>query len=71
MVDLLYELGASLDIKNRQGLTPLTLAAVKAHKEVTQETRSILFVQIVFHFQFRCLIIFYKKLVQSIGNMVM
>jgi ankyrin repeat protein len=34
MVDLLYELGASLDIKNRQGLTPLTLAAVKAHKDV-------------------------------------
>lgn len=34
MVDLLYELGASLDIKNRQGLTPLTLAAVKARKEV-------------------------------------
>ena len=34
MVDLLYELGASLDIKNRQGLTPLTLAAVKAQKEV-------------------------------------
>ncbi len=36
MVDLLYELGASLDIKNRQGLTPLTLAAVKAHKEVRE-----------------------------------
>ncbi|CAF1176893.1 unnamed protein product [Adineta steineri] len=34
MVDLLYELGASLDIKNRQGLTPLTLAAVKARKEM-------------------------------------
>ena len=34
MVDLLYDLGASLDIKNRQGLTPLTLAAVKARKEV-------------------------------------
>ena len=37
MVDLLYELGASLDIKNRQGLTPLTLAAVKAHKEVREK----------------------------------
>ena len=34
MVDLLCELGASLDIKNRQGLTPLTLAAIKAHTEV-------------------------------------
>jgi len=34
MTDLLYELGASLDIKNRQGLTPLTLAAVKAHRDV-------------------------------------
>ena len=33
MTDLLYELGASLDIKNRQGLTPLTLAAVKALPE--------------------------------------
>jgi ankyrin repeat protein len=40
MVDLLYELGASLDIKNRQGLTPLTLATVKARKEV----RSFMFV---------------------------
>ena len=36
MVDLLYELGASLDIKNRQGLTPLTLAAIKAHKDVSK-----------------------------------
>ena len=34
MVDLVYELGGLLDIKNRQGLTPLTLAAVKARKEV-------------------------------------
>ncbi|CAF5185716.1 unnamed protein product, partial [Rotaria magnacalcarata] len=45
MVDLLYELGASLDIKNRQGLTPLTLAAVKAHKDmfdhILQKTRTI------------------------------
>jgi ankyrin repeat protein len=43
MVDLLYELGASLDIKNRQGLTPLTLAAVKAHKEVREEKFDCLF----------------------------
>ncbi|CAF4284971.1 unnamed protein product [Rotaria socialis] len=45
MVDLLYELGASLDIKNRQDLTPLTLAAVKAHKDmfdhILQKTRTI------------------------------
>ncbi|CAF1026088.1 unnamed protein product [Rotaria sordida] len=45
MVDLLYELGGSLDIKNRQCLTPLTLAAVKAHKEIfdhiLQKTRII------------------------------
>ncbi|CAF1428841.1 unnamed protein product [Adineta ricciae] len=45
MVDLLYELGASLDIKNRQGLTPLTLAATKAHKDmfdhILQKTRTI------------------------------
>ena len=34
MVDLIYELGGSLEITNRQGLTPLTLAAVKARKEV-------------------------------------
>jgi ankyrin repeat protein len=34
MADLLCDLGASLSIKNRQGLTPLTLAATKAHKEV-------------------------------------
>ncbi|UJR09976.1 hypothetical protein I4U23_014200 [Adineta vaga] len=42
---LLYELGASLDIKNRQGLTPLTLAAVKARKEmfdhILQKIRTI------------------------------
>ncbi|CAF0818866.1 unnamed protein product [Rotaria sp. Silwood1] len=45
MVDLLCELGASLDIKNRQGLTPLTLAAVKAHKDmfdhILQKTRIV------------------------------
>jgi ankyrin repeat protein len=45
MVDLLYELGASLDIKNRQGLTPLTLAAVKAHKEVRQLTIFVVVVE--------------------------
>jgi hypothetical protein len=39
MVDLVYELGGSLDIKNRQGLTPLTLAAVKARKEVKEHSR--------------------------------
>ena len=68
MVDLLYELGGSLDIKNRQGLTPLTLAAVKAHKEVR---RIIYFIKIIIKILIRCLIIFYKKLVQSIGNMEM
>jgi len=41
MVDLVYELGGSLDIKNRQGLTPLTLAAVKARKEVKKSSRFI------------------------------
>ena len=45
MVDLLYELGGSLEIKNRQGLTPLTLTAVKARKEmfdhILQKTRTI------------------------------
>ncbi|KAK3087949.1 hypothetical protein FSP39_012710 [Pinctada imbricata] len=34
MFDLLLELGARLDIKNRQGLTPLTLAAVLARKSM-------------------------------------
>ncbi len=48
MVDLLYELGASLDIKNRQGLTPLTLAAVKANKEVRKT--NICFVEIIYEF---------------------
>lgn len=37
MVDLLYELGGLLDIKNRQGLTPLTLAAVIARREVRND----------------------------------
>lgn len=34
MFNLLVELGARLDIKNRQGLTPLTLAAKLTRKEV-------------------------------------
>lgn len=42
MVDLLYELGGSLEIKNRQGLTPLTLAAVKARKEVDIPSSALL-----------------------------
>lgn len=33
--DMVYECGASLDIKNRQGLTPLTLAAKLAMQEVS------------------------------------
>lgn len=32
---MVYECGASLDIKNRQGLTPLTLAAKLAMQEVS------------------------------------
>jgi hypothetical protein len=67
MVDLVYELGGSLDIKNRQGLTPLTLAAVKARKEV-KKNLEIYFYEINF---LRCLIISSKKLVQFIGNMAM
>jgi ankyrin repeat protein len=34
MFNLLLDLGARLDIKNRQGLTPLTLAATLTRKEV-------------------------------------
>ncbi|XP_052249252.1 transient receptor potential cation channel subfamily V member 6-like isoform X4 [Dreissena polymorpha] len=34
MFDILYGLGARLDIRNRQGLTPLTLAAKLARKEM-------------------------------------
>ncbi|CAF1010442.1 unnamed protein product, partial [Didymodactylos carnosus] len=45
MFDLLFELGASFGIKNRQGLTPLTLAAVLARKDlfdhILQTTRDI------------------------------
>jgi hypothetical protein len=67
MVDLVYELGGSLDIKNRQGLTPLTLAAVKARKEVKKKLE-IYFFEINF---LRCLIISSKKPVQFIGNMAM
>ena len=35
MFDLLIELGAKMNIVNRQGLTPLTLAAKLASKEVS------------------------------------
>ena len=35
MFDLLYGFGARLDIRNRQGLTPLTLAAKLARKDVS------------------------------------
>jgi hypothetical protein len=35
MFDLIYHLGGRLDIKNRQGLTPLTLAANLARKDVS------------------------------------
>ena len=34
MFDLLVSLGAKLHIKNKQGLTPLTLAAKLARKDV-------------------------------------
>ena len=34
MFDLLVSLGAELHVKNKQGLTPLTLAASLAKKEV-------------------------------------
>lgn len=34
MFELMLEFNARLDIKNRQGLTPLTLAAKLARKEV-------------------------------------
>jgi transient receptor potential cation channel subfamily V protein 5 len=34
MFELMLDFGASLHIKNRQGLTPLTLAAKLARKEV-------------------------------------
>ena len=36
MFDILYSLGGRLDIRNRQGLTPLTLAAKLARKEVSK-----------------------------------
>lgn len=35
MFDLLLQLGAKLDIRNRQGLTPLTLATKLARKDVS------------------------------------
>lgn len=37
MFDLLHSLGGSLAIKNRQNLTPLTLAAKLARKEVMHQ----------------------------------
>ena len=36
MFDLLVSLGAELHVKNKQGLTPLTLAARLAKKEVSR-----------------------------------
>ncbi len=36
MFELMLEFNAKLDIKNRQGLTPLTLAAKLARKEVSR-----------------------------------
>ena len=42
MVDLLYELGGSLEVKNRQGLTPLTLAAVKVRKEASEHCERLI-----------------------------
>ena len=35
MFDLLVDLGGKLHIKNRQGLTPLTMAAMLARKEAS------------------------------------
>lgn len=35
MFDLLLNMGGKLDIKNRQGLTPLTLSAKLPRKEVS------------------------------------
>ena len=67
MVDLLYELGGSLEIKNRQGLTPLTLAAVKARKEV--DILSSAWLMSFGWISLRCLIISYRRLVRSTGSM--
>jgi len=36
MFKLMMEMNASLDIKNRQGYTPLTLAAKLCRKEVSE-----------------------------------
>jgi hypothetical protein len=36
MFDLLLQMGAKLDIKNRQGLTPLTLSAKLPRKDVSK-----------------------------------
>lgn len=35
MFDLLLQMGAKLDIKNRQGLTPLTMSAMLPRKDVS------------------------------------
>lgn len=42
MFDILYSLGARLDIRNRQGLTPLTLAAKLARKEMYEHILEII-----------------------------
>ncbi|XP_053381357.1 transient receptor potential cation channel subfamily V member 5-like isoform X2 [Mercenaria mercenaria] len=42
MFDILYSLGGRLDIRNRQGLTPLTLAAKLARKEMYEHILEII-----------------------------
>ncbi|KAL4218965.1 hypothetical protein ACF0H5_021551 [Mactra antiquata] len=42
MFDILYSLGARLDIRNRQGLTPLTLAAKLARKDMYEHILEII-----------------------------
>ncbi|WAR30971.1 TRPV6-like protein [Mya arenaria] len=42
MFNILYSLGARLDIRNRQGLTPLTLAAKLARKEMYEHILEII-----------------------------
>ena len=39
MFDLLVSLGAELHVKNKQGLTPLTLSAKLARKDVSSKKR--------------------------------
>ncbi len=50
MFDLLVDLGARLHITNRQGLTPLTLAAKLARKEVSAKFRKGVDVHIFFKY---------------------